>query len=562
MDDIELATGASAEIGKLYKAAKSFSRDTPILALTSLRGLGNVFCNIFDRSLSGVLLDKKIKSLGDRGMLKPAARRSLRTLQRHGNIAAHPEIFAYEDHDFGAMAVEALDAARSLIKEVYLARQESIPDYVIVEVESGALAEMCARAMLDRDEEAMNQAGEFFKEKAVQASKNDYARSSDGYGISAKADIEQAIFWFRQGAAAGNSNCMYQYGLYIADDRALDDLQRRQGQTQISRAAEAGHAEALVYVAQSSLEGSGIFVEDLEYARKRFELAAEQGHPAALAQLGAIYAQGLGCDVDHDKAATYTLQAAELGFPQGQFNLFVLYHDGVGVPKDIQKGVKWLIESAAQDYPKAIYALACSLHAEIIPGHARTDAVTEYERAMRSQEFRARAALAAAEIIESTHNVIFDLVRAANHAQQCFEVISKDGDPHSLRADCLAVCRRTVSRLRELINRNGPEVSLNGSDLVTCTLFNHNCIPVVDASARHSEVAHGIYDNGRESIEKGRDYLLRQACLIPTPRRIAAASIQKRVPVKSEASVPKQKPNEQCLCGSGVKFKKCHGRGS
>lgn len=525
------------------------------------RLLGSVFCNTLDRSLIAVLLDKKIKSLGDRGMLKPPARRSLRVLQHHGNIAAHPEDFAYEHHDFGAMAVEALDAARSLVEEVYRARQENVPTYDIVEVESSALAEMCARAMLDRDEEAMSQAGEFFKEKAAQASKKDFLKRSDNYGVSARSDIEQAVFWFRQGASAENPNCMYQYGLYTVDDRASNDLQRSQGQAQISRAAKAGHTEALVYVAQCSLEGSGIFFEDLGYARECFELAAEQGHPAALAQLGAIYAQGLGCDVDLDKAATYTLQAAELGFPQGQFNLFTLYHDGAGLPKDMQKAIKWLMEAAAQDYPNAVYALACILQAEIIPGRARIDAVPEYERAMKSQEFRARAALAAAEIIESTHSVIFDLVRAANHAQQCFEVISKNGDPHSLRADCLAVCRRAVSRLRALINRNGPEAALNGSDVVTCTLFNHNCIPVIDASARHSEIGQGIYEHGRESPEQGRDYLLREACLVPKPRHLPTASTPRLTATPPRLTKPKQKPNAPCLCGSGAKFKKCHGRG-
>lgn len=561
MDDIELAIGASPEIGKLYKAAKSFSRHTPILTLTSLRGLGNVFCTILDRDLIGLLLDKKIKSLGDRGMLKPAARRSLRTLQHHGNIAAHPESFAYEDHDFEAMAVQALHAARSLAEEVYYARQENIPAYVIVEAESGALAEMCARAMLDRDEDAMSQAGEFFKEKAAQASKKDYVMRSDGYGISARADIEQAVFWFRQGASAGNSNCMYQIGLYTVNDRASDDLQRRQAQSQISRAAEAGHLEALVYVAQSSIEGSGIFVGDLGYARECYELAAVKGHPAALAQLGAIHAHGVGCDVDLDKAATYTLQAAELGFPQGQFNLFALYQQGAGVPKDMQKGIKWLMEAAAQDYPQAVYALACALQAEIIPGRARIDAVTQYERAMRSQEFRARAALAAAEIIESTHNSIIDLVRAAQHAQQCFESISRDGDIHSLRADCLSVCRRAVSRLRQHINMNGPDPSLDGSDVVASTLFDYDCVPVVDAAARHSEIARGMYDHGRRSSEQGRDYLIREACLVPKPRSIAAPSIPRLVPKTSGAAGLKQKPNAPCPCGSGAKFRKCHGRG-
>lgn len=114
MDDIEFAKGATPEIWRLYQAGKSFSVDTPMQALTHLRGLASAFCHCLDKEFSGVGLDAKIKSLDDRRLLKPSALRSLRTLQRTGNIAAHPEDFQFEEHDFHELTAKALDAASGL----------------------------------------------------------------------------------------------------------------------------------------------------------------------------------------------------------------------------------------------------------------------------------------------------------------------------------------------------------------------------------------------------------------------------------------------------------------
>lgn len=45
MNDIQLADGASTEIGRLYRDAKAFSIDAPVQALLSLRGLAATFCD-------------------------------------------------------------------------------------------------------------------------------------------------------------------------------------------------------------------------------------------------------------------------------------------------------------------------------------------------------------------------------------------------------------------------------------------------------------------------------------------------------------------------------------
>lgn len=92
MDDIQLAYGASADIGRLYRDAKAFSIDTPVLALLSLRGLAAIFCDYLDRGLTELMLSDKISHLDQQGMLKPKVKQQLRLLQNSGNKAAHPEV--------------------------------------------------------------------------------------------------------------------------------------------------------------------------------------------------------------------------------------------------------------------------------------------------------------------------------------------------------------------------------------------------------------------------------------------------------------------------------------
>ena len=71
MNDIQLADGASTEIGRLYRDAKAFSIDAPVQALLSLRGLAATFCDCLDHGLTGLTLADKITRLDQQEMLKP-----------------------------------------------------------------------------------------------------------------------------------------------------------------------------------------------------------------------------------------------------------------------------------------------------------------------------------------------------------------------------------------------------------------------------------------------------------------------------------------------------------
>lgn len=494
MDDVEFAFTASDKIGRLYRDGKSFSVDTPTLALSHLRGLASAFCDTLDRDFAeSERLEAKITSLDCRNLLRPATRRNLRILQRNGNVAAHPESFSFEKNDFPAMAAQSLVAARSLIEQLYFARNEALPAYEITEVGDRGLREMCYQAMIQDDLEAIHQAGVYFKARADKIVAGETLMNPDGYGFESRADIDQAMFWFKMGSTKGHPDCKYQFGLYQVRTRTDDKEVHDSGQREIAWASNSGHADAMVYVAGCSLYGSGIFAEDLEYARELYELAAEQDHPEALAQLGIIHAQGLGCEIDHAAAARYTIRAAEAEFPQGQYNLFVLYRDGLGVNQDQVRALKWLQASAAQNYPNALFDLACCIRAGQIHDRSQEEAFQLFERCIVFPEYRARASLAIAEYLEAEGGSA-SLSEALTYLHICYESISGSGDPYTLLPAYQEANARVWDQLQRELNRS---------------------------------------------------------FALPSNRKPSQVSPAPGVKVGR---------NDLCWCGSGLKYKKCHGR--
>lgn len=556
MDDIQLAYSASQEIGRLYEAGKSFSKAAPAHALSFLRGLASAFCDSLDRDFaSQEELAFKIKSLDGRGLLKTPALRYLRTLQRNGNKAAHPERFDFQSLDFSALADEGIQAALGLIECLYQYRREPVPQYEVVEVEADVLKDMCFRAMIECDIQAIHQSGMYFKERAGQLLKKDNDIIVDGYGytFSARLDIEKAMFWFKQGADLRHPDCMYQYGYYKAKYRGEDKQIIGEGERFVAFAAEAGHADAQVFVAEASLFGSGIFVKDEVYARECYELAAKQGHPAALSQLGAMYAAGIGCERDDAIAAEYCIRAAELGYPHGQYNLFVLYHEGQGVEKDEAKALKWLIEAANQDYPNAVYNLACKIQGGAFPERPLRDCLDYFKKSLAFPEFRARAAQSCAEVILHLEDNPTGWAEAAHLLQLCFETISNEGDKYNLRPWCIAKSKVAVGKLRDYIGRPGAEKSFGINELLLCTLFDRDCIPLPDKQARLAQFAGILHEP--DAKNSGVLYLMREGCITaPVPQQrvtppLALPTLGSRAPGR----------NDPCPCGSGRKYKKCHG---
>jgi TPR repeat protein len=81
--------------------------------------------------------------------------------------------------------------------------------------------------------------------------------------------------------------------------------------------------------------------QDFAQAARLFRPPAEEGHPRAQNNLGALYDQGLGVEQNDEQAARWFRSAAEQGHPTAQFNLSQLLRKGLGVEQDFVAAYAW-----------------------------------------------------------------------------------------------------------------------------------------------------------------------------------------------------------------------------
>ncbi len=85
---------------------------------------------------------------------------------------------------------------------------------------------------------------------------------------------------------------------------------------------------------------------DHDEARRRYELSAEKGYPAAMNNLGNLYAQGEGVRRDYAQAHRWYEKAAERGYAAAMNNLGNLYADGEGVAHNPVEALRWYERAA------------------------------------------------------------------------------------------------------------------------------------------------------------------------------------------------------------------------
>ena len=175
-----------------------------------------------------------------------------------------------------------------------------------------------------------------------------------------------------------------------------DASQTEPAETPLQRAirlAESGDAENALGLGYMYLYGQNGVETDYQKAFHFYELAAKQNNVIALNNLGSLYFNGIGTDVNYDTAAQLFKKAAELGSDDAAVNLafiylsseqekfiepaidlfeqasktgnntakFMLgyaYHKGVGVEYDPYEAVKLIREAADAGFDEAQYTLA------------------------------------------------------------------------------------------------------------------------------------------------------------------------------------------------------------
>lgn len=126
----------------------------------------------------------------------------------------------------------------------------------------------------------------------------------------------------------------------------------------LEQAASQGHAEAQHQLGMIYANGQGVEL-DYKVAVKWQQKAAVQKHPQAMRTLAWLYANGYGTEQSDEKAQQLCLELAQAGDAKDQYFLASLYQTGIyGVKPDSKAMIHWYFQAAQQQYGRAQYALA------------------------------------------------------------------------------------------------------------------------------------------------------------------------------------------------------------
>ena len=94
----------------------------------------------------------------------------------------------------------------------------------------------------------------------------------------------------------------------------------------------------------------GVCVDrDVEQGVYYMQLAAQQGLPAALEQLGRYYTRGTLVQQDRERAIPYLREAASLGNTRARLQLAELLVNDYGSPLDYEDAYRWLYHTITAD---------------------------------------------------------------------------------------------------------------------------------------------------------------------------------------------------------------------
>lgn len=145
-------------------------------------------------------------------------------------------------------------------------------------------------------------------------------------------------------ALAQTSDYDVQVGL-----RALESGDYDAAVTNLTEGAMQGYAIAQFYLGLMYHQGIGIDV-NFERAMQLYALSAQQGMARAQFNLGLMYDRGEGTQQDYREAYYWYQQAAEQGDADAQYALGTMNFYGQGRPQNYPEAIRWYQESARQGH--------------------------------------------------------------------------------------------------------------------------------------------------------------------------------------------------------------------
>jgi TPR repeat protein len=539
MNDYEFAESISADVGKFYGRAKSQLIVLPEPSLISQRSLAVVICNIIINHFSAEIdlradLDFKIAKLKKANLINFDVADSLTIVRKNGNKGAHPDEYKLSDSEYLEIAQSSIKECLSLLDFTHqlMHGTASVPAYEVTEPVDDFLQTMSYKAMVEGDAESQYLAGKYFLGRAAKYD-DDIRKVGHGFfGQEYQSYLDQAQMWFKLAHHQEHRESLYEYGMMLANGR--DKSMIGMGQGCIARSADAGYAEAQVQLGMYLRHGSNSFDIDLADALHNFTEAARLDHPAALAELSEMHANGLGTPLDKVKAFECAVRSAEAGYPQGQFYLADCYMTGMGVEPNEALAYEWLAKSAEQFYPEAMYAVATA----ITGGHTTLfkieDAKTYLNLCLHVPAIQNHARVGYAKYLLEFEPGLEGMVVAASMFQECYEGETENSD---LSKESVSLGRETIAKVRESLRTVISNKTLAQSATIISAYYDEQGYPYKNRAERTA-----LFFDSAYSYKAGKN--------IDGPLKILGLS----------QSYPKQPRNELCACNSGKKYKVCHGK--
>jgi TPR repeat protein len=183
-------------------------------------------------------------------------------------------------------------------------------------------------------------------------------------GIGRPQDAKKALELCREAADADSSAAQNLLGLVFRDGRGGNEKVRAEAEEHFKKAADLGHAEAMVNLGELFDEYTGRKndgAKDFPRAQQWYQKAADQGHGRAQYRLGLIHLDGKGVAKNPSEALKHFQQALRNGtddFLRGLLNdLGYMYDRGLGVKADARESLKYYTMAAELGSPEAQYNL-------------------------------------------------------------------------------------------------------------------------------------------------------------------------------------------------------------
>lgn len=152
-------------------------------------------------------------------------------------------------------------------------------------------------------------------------------------------------------ATAGDLDAQFELAQLYMESEHDDDIERAEEWG--LKAASLGHIEAMYWLG----EGYTVYAKDLlevdpdeaktyfEHAHHWLHQAAAQKHAAAILELAGFYRRGDVVEKDIAKSIALLEQSAELGEAQAMRDLSAIYAHGLGVEIDEEKADQWMLKA-------------------------------------------------------------------------------------------------------------------------------------------------------------------------------------------------------------------------